>query len=817
VPLVIVLVAVRPGPFPIYWNGPAFRDLAGWSGSVGVAAWLVRRVSARWAPHLLLGVASLYLLGGVGISQGSATLLFVASSYVVGRLVIGLLFRADPARLLARNSLAIGVAIQLAGFGLLIHFPGNTRGNYLAILGLPLLAAALLGSRSRSLAQALVASATRQAHRLGEVPLPQVAVVVTVVGYVARFAFFPSVGYDDNALHLRMWSVLSAQGIYAFDTVMSVGAVTPFALDLLASIVSMVAGADSRGAVSLTLLALLLIQLWQLGAYVVRGGLDRSILVVLFVSTPMLANLLTLQQVELLMALLATTGVLLAVERRPAQSTGRPAAVLALAALCAATKLPGAVLGALLVVAATGSAWRDRGHRRGLGSVRSPLPGLLWLLPVLAFTALQSYLVAWRLTGNPVFPFYNAFFKSPLFPQTNLADLRYATGFTFSSVWDTFFRTSAHAEAADFTAGFQYLLVLPLGLGLLASRRFRAIRWPLLLTLLGFGLVMFWASQYWRYLFPVLPLATVTMGAVLLGAPGQWSQAHLTLRRALLLGFAALNLYFLPGISWFFTVPPQRSYTEAGRAAVTARLAPERSLTEEVNRRYPGTRVLYDSEIPAGATLVGTPIYVNWYSPSRQTRYQAWRNLSDVEEFIQAERVDLVIWDQDPADTGGPRGLLLQYLSHHAYPELQVGSKLLYRSLDRGPAYRIVYPPAPAPSLPGDPAGSAAGQSGAGPSFVANSAPRVVGAVEIGRASVARYSATIRCPGGPGRFIAQVNWDMGRPYYRAVACGQEPVQFTEAFPIPVGARSGQIFVTARETPEALVSGLLIETDQGLRP
>ena len=44
----------------------------------------------------------------------------------------------------------------------------------------------------------------------------------------------------------------------------------------------------------------------------------------------------------------------------------------------------------------------------------------------------------------------------------------------------------------------------------------------ILAPLLGFGLAMFYATQYWRYLFPVIPLAAVTIGSLFIQRGAIW-------------------------------------------------------------------------------------------------------------------------------------------------------------------------------------------------------------------------------------------------------------------------------------------------------
>src|SRR5262249_14185148 len=54
--------------------------------------------------------------------------------------------------------------------------------------------------------------------------------------------------------------------------------------------------------------------------------------------------------------------------------------------------------------------------------------GLLLPLAILigTFLAAPPYAAAWWKTGNPVFPFYNAYFKSPLYPSdANFTDPRW--------------------------------------------------------------------------------------------------------------------------------------------------------------------------------------------------------------------------------------------------------------------------------------------------------------------------------------------------------------------------------------------------------
>ena len=81
----------------------------------------------------------------------------------------------------------------------------------------------------------------------------------------------------------------------------------------------------------------------------------------------------------------------------------------------------------------------------------------LGLLPVAA----SSYAYAWWITGNPLFPFYNAVFKSPYYPAENFRDLKWMAGVSWRSLWDLAFRTDAYGQFFPGAAGLSVLATLP--------------------------------------------------------------------------------------------------------------------------------------------------------------------------------------------------------------------------------------------------------------------------------------------------------------------------------------------------------------------
>jgi hypothetical protein len=825
--LLLLAVVWYGGGLPLYWELPALIDTALFIVVSAVLAFVLHRQDrARAAPQLVL-CALLYLAFGLGLATVAATLLLVSASWLYGRLLLCLLFGSSAIVIGISRPLLLGLALLLALLGLLIHLPVNHRWLHLLLLATPLLLVLVSGrlpDMGRQLATAL------QSHNtaLSALPWYCFAPILILLVAVARNAFFPSLFFDDNALHLRLWTQLLHEQRYNFDVTAQVWEVAPFLVDLLHGTLSLVAGADARGAMNLMLLALLYRQLWVLLRMIGLTPASGLLLLLLFTSTPLLANLLLSLQTELMLALLATAGTRMVLELQQRWFDSSSVTLAAIAALCCATKLPGAVLGLMLLAAGVLRLWPLRAGELWQQAWYSRVV-LALFMAALTVLALNSYLTAWWHTGNPLFPLYNGIFRSPFFPAENFSDMRWLHGFNPASYVELFFNTSAYFEARNFTAGFQYLLLLPFGFAAMVRRTSPLSAAALLLPLLGYGLAMFASTQYWRYQFPVFPLAIIVIGFLLLPGPGRSPFAarsvHFAVGACLF-----LNFWFHPGISGFFPTPPGHLYTETSRRLLTELHAPAKALTAWVNLHASGSRVLYPPETPAGATLLGTPLYVNWYAPAREASVLRVQSPADVVAFLDTEAVDLVIWRFGMrAVPGDLRSLFRQHFAEYGYPLLQYSNTVLYR-LGKTPLHyteRLRIERRSGGTLTG---GSEAGRSGGtltGDSEAGSEGTLTVGSSEgtlIGRtplqlaqlqpngAVVARLRTRFRCDGEGGALVAQVNWDVGTPYYREIACTGGWTDFLEAFAVPASARQGWIHASVLDAGSAEIDYLALETN-----
>jgi hypothetical protein len=777
-------------------------DALAWVAAVVLVGGIFGTCAPR-AAHLYMLISVLvWLCFGVGFAEVGAVVLWLASAWSMGVLLLRGLSNAQDSEIRFTEAVLLGAAIWLAIWGGMLHFAVNYRALYIVLCLLPCL---VLASKASSIRSNLHARVHAAQNWMRSIPLWAWVAGLAVVGWVLRWASFPTMSYDDHALHLRLWTELLTQQRCSFDVHAQIWSVAPFAADLLYAGLSLMAGDDARGAVNLGLAILLFCLMARIFQNCKLPERTSWLLIVLMASTPMLGNQLLTLQTELLLAVLALAGVRLVLDAEGGWHGQSVLGVLACAALCAAIKLPGAVLGATLLAALMLRWW-------GLHAIpvhpryRLRWPALFILFP-LGFVALHSYVLAWMVTGNPVFPLYNAIFLSPYYWPVNFSDAHWSQGFSLWSYVRAFFHTSEFFEGGDGTAGWQYLIMLPVAmLALLRSGVPNGLRITLV-PVLGFGLAMFSAIQYWRYLFPVMPLAGIILAALFVG------KIRVVQRVALVLALVciALNLFYFPKVVWVMGAPAGLAFTPKGEDDLIGQYAPQVMLTNRINRLAPGSRVLYPARAPSGATLHGSPLYVNWYAQSRLDKFSSLKDFQGIAKFLSRESVDFVILSMGDVEASGtPEALLREYLARFGSVLAQEGSFLLYRTSETPALYRNVFDLRASETKRTGSVDLLLPLSDAGGS--ASAEPKALAIFPAYRSKQARYRAEFSCSSDGGFFIAQINWDKGAPYYRLVACRKQGVSFVEAIPVPMGASQGTVYVTVRDTLSAKIDNISIDVN-----
>ena len=564
-PLAIVLVACVHYGLAANVEG-GFRWLLGTlllfeAAMVALAVHLARGGSAHaWVPVVvaaLPGVVGVVAYAGVGTVL-AGMLLALAALAIGTRLADGV---RSPA-----IALLVGLAVLSALVGWLLPFPVHRRWVYL------LLAALVIAWRARALAALLRAGAT--SLREGAVRHPAWTILATAATTVASLGLWlPSLNYDDNAVHLILQSQLLVDGYYHLDVQSQSWAVAPWANNVLHAVAAMLAGHEARAAIAALWLLLGIDGARRLA--LALGATPRVALAAaaVFAAQPFAGYFTTTMQVDG-----ASAAILLqlaAVAAVPAAQRPGPLAIGAIGGLLLALKTVNVLFASPLLV------WLAWSSAPGLR-----LQWTLRMLGILVPVAASSYCYAVLVTGNPLFPFFNAVFRSPYYPLENFRDVKWMAGVTWRAPWDLAFRSDAFGQYYPGAAGITVLATLPVVLA--AAVRKPAMRWLAAWAVLIAGM-LFWQMQYLRYLFPayaVLAVLGVVALSRVLGGRG-FAMAMLVL--------VAVDVALMPTTSWVARANPWTSLLRDGpgaRAALVAEMMPERALLERVIALDPEACVL---------------------------------------------------------------------------------------------------------------------------------------------------------------------------------------------------------------------------------
>ena len=509
-------------PNPNYW-----ARTRTWQATAAIAAVAVLGGAAAATRRELLGrlyawtvlAAAGALLGAILVAGRAAAafavvLWLVLLGWALGERALRLLFRGAPPRDAEAALLAVGLALGLYSHAIL----------GLALLGLldRWLVAALLAGLSIACWRDLLGKARLAARLVPEIvrrsadpaaagfALPLLAILVGWAVLVLILAVAPETTFSSLNYHLALpRTYIDQRGFvltpYDVQSWVYLGAEMSYLLGML--LVDQVAA-------KLTNVAFLLLTAGAVLAFGTAWLARRAgvLAAALYATAPIVAWEASTTYVEVA---LAFYGLLAGIAAHRWLVDRRAAWLIAaglLMGFALSTKVNAlflaAPLGALVGVIALADRRRTLGRR---------------LLPPLVFGA--AFLLAgapWPLlryaqTGNPVFPFYNEVFRSPLSTEGRQAAVP-GYGFDYRDLvslarlpWDVTFRSDRHGSTVSSTVGLG-LLVAPLAL--LARPRTRSVLFVAALALLFY---LFWAFtlRFIRFLVPGLPLIYLLAGQAL--------------------------------------------------------------------------------------------------------------------------------------------------------------------------------------------------------------------------------------------------------------------------------------------------------------
>jgi hypothetical protein len=565
------------------WTATGAERLAVFAAAYVALAGLAWRIAPRRWTAILTVCGLAYAAWWVGVGALAAVLLFALAAYLAGRRLTG---RED----LLAWIVGVGCYSWLAG--VLAFLPVNGPWLHAALHLVPVLADwRAAGRLMRRLAAPAHAGPGWLHPAFGFVLLAHLLVVLK-----------PEAGPDALSMHLVVPATVDWRGFWPFDVREFLWAVMPMGANWAFTTVYLIGG---EAACRLLNYGFFLALLAQTSATAARLASPRhAALATLLLATTPLTQLVTGSlYVENYWALMLL-GMIEAGWRAREGGDWRIFAWLAGCALAAKTGSLPLVLAALAMFAPPRRAWVS-------------------VAACCTVTGSGPYLNAWWRTGNPVFPFANTLFRSPLFDPRPLVDARFTEGLTWDTLYRLTFSTSRYFEGSDGAFGFHWLvLVVPAAVGSAAAKwrrsgpgrdvSARGLGVPLAAIAVCVGVIFAWQANV-RYLYPVLPLASALVACSLALLPARaasWCAG----------GLAALNFAFLPASGWLhrdFALHPGARAEEW--RAYRDRMAPTRALIDWLNQNRAGEPAAF----LAGNSVAGlrAPAYSNsWHSPALERR-----------------------------------------------------------------------------------------------------------------------------------------------------------------------------------------------------
>ena len=559
---------------------------------------------------------------------------------------------ACRARLRAPLSTLLGISLYILPMPFLARLPVNYPWLYAVALAIPI---ALTPRTAWRRLAACRLNLPSWAERLA------FALLVYVLSLHWLVVLKPEAGADALSMHLAIPANIAANHVMTYEPSRFAWAVMPMGADFAYAIVYLLGG---EFAARLLNFAMLLV-IEGLLYCVIRRWLARPasfLILALFAASPIVQYVTGSLFVENLLAALIL-GAMLALWRFAETGAARflyAAGLLFGGAM--ATKV-GAM--AFLVMALPFAILEAR---------RQWKAGLLAAALLIAAGA-PPYAVAWWKTGNPLFPFRD--------PRTDIRDTRFRQPLTARTPYDLTFDTNRWYEGQDGSFGFQYLLLLPLGL-LAVPVVGRRPAVSAAVVAVGASVLILRSEPNARYLYAALPLLSIPF-ASLLG----WLQTNQRLLyRALLVCVVVctvLNAYFLPASSFYhkdFYGPRD--------------LVPFRQVVAYFNRAHPRAAVLL-TEDSFAAGLTGEVYENHWHQSRVMEQIRRAHDIPQLRSLLDQWKVQYFIARQPKPHKNLRPPVLRELLERCTAPEFQSDGYYLARleSACRAPepAHAIVAQP----------------------------------------------------------------------------------------------------------------------------
>ena len=617
-----------------------WRDLAQYAAFLVVGAFVVDQISKRSGLNIFAVGAAVACI--IAVLVGAIWPLIVAVWFAVACFRLGLyvlrLLRINATKITAVTAFLTGACVYGTAVGLLAHYPVNYPGLY----GIALAAPVLLGWRS-----ILPGVHALQKHLVSpsETRLLDLAIVfIALIHFTV--AFMPEVGHDALAMHLFVPAHLASRHEWGFAAGTYVWAVMPMLGDWLFSIGYMLAGEQAARLINVGFIFVLswLVRDLVLWAHGSKAGARWAVL--LFLTTPLTFTESSSLFIESVWASFVVAGSLFIfkiLQSDDEKTDCIPLAGLLLGGALAAKAVTFTILPVLLLVLI----WRYRAWAKPRLATVLAL-GFVLLLVI----GLIPYATAWHLTGNPVFPFFNHLFQSPLYPALAFDQSSF---FVKGVAWDILYQVTFHSgkylEGTMGAAGFQWLLLFTPALLILIIARQRCGLILFIVAILCCVLT-FQQTAYLRYVFPSFAWVAAGIGAAVSVGHG----SSVTFSRLLfVIGWSVilLNVAFFKSGTTYGGLFLQPLMSKSGRDTYLNNRLPIRNAVELVNNLNTARSPVAMFSAPLAAGLRSDALYPSWYNHRFRDKVFKAKDSGDMAQILLNYGVDFVMLDDYWVETRG--------------------------------------------------------------------------------------------------------------------------------------------------------------------
>ena len=453
----------------------------------------------------------------------------------------------------------------------------------------------------------------------------------------------PETGYDAFTMHLQLPLLMAEVHKWPFDVTRYIWAVMPTGADWAYTGAYFVGGEGSVRLLNFCFAVLACYLLYELiRAYARRDVALASVCLV--ASTPLaFLETGTLYVENLWVAFLLGT-LLLAFDYVRTSSKITLIALAFLSAGAMQCKVIGVIWLTPLLVWIGYVVWR----RRSLRGFAAPEVALFALAVIIA---IWPYANAWLRTGNPVFPFMNALFRSPLYETgTSFNNSMYNAPLRPWSPYEIVWSSGRFIEGADGAAGFQWLLLFPV-IGLAFTRRRPLAQWVCLVLAVIVFVGVFSQQSYLRYLVPFFALIAVLGGWALSEIP----DGRATRTAILLIGgvLCAINVRLIYTASWSNAeLCPACAVDIRARREYVALYMPDRVAADYLNRNLPDARVgFFMLNAPSPAGFVGYSRAGNWHDFPAYSALTMAQTAGDVLAHARRFKLTHIVYRDPPYES----------------------------------------------------------------------------------------------------------------------------------------------------------------------